>query len=430
MSRPLSPAPGIPPLIPVRQLLHCPAPLDVPAAVGAQWRRFSGKGLGLRPGARVAVAVGSRGIANLPAVVRALVANLKAAGCEPFVTPAMGSHGGGTAEGQTEVLAHRGVTEAAVGAPVRATMDVVDLGRTADGVPLFFDRLAFEADGVVLVNRIKPHTNFTGPTESGLFKMLVVGLGNRQGAENHHRLALIHDQHGLIASAARELLARVPVLAGVALVENQKHETVELRVVHREEIEAVETELLRKARNLVAGLPLDDIDLLIVDQIGKDISGMGLDPNVVGRDVTSPKRHWERPRVTRIFVRDLSPATGGSAPGIGQADFTTERLVARIDFRSTAVNSVTACGPEAARVPLAFPTDREAIEAALLCVRPCAAEEVRVVHIRNTLELDTLWVSPGCLGDLRGRADLRIEGEPRALAFDANGDLLSPFDAP
>jgi hypothetical protein len=411
----------------IHQLFNVPPPVDVLAKVDLEWTRLKER-LDLAPGSSVAVGMGSRGITNLVEVVRAVVTKLKKAGCQPFITPAMGSHGGATAEGQIEVLAIRGITEESVGAPVRATMDVIPKGEL-DGIPLFIDRLAHEADGIVLINRVKPHTNFVGPTESGLIKMIAIGMGNQIGAEHYHRLSMVRDQYTIISSAGKELLKRCRVLFGVCLVENQEHETAVLKMVLPDEIEVMETELLKKARAYMPKLPMDEIDLLIVDEMGKDISGEGIDPNVVGRDVCAygAERPW--PKITRIFVRDLTDASEGSAVGIGQADFTTQRLVDKIDFQVTAINCLTACCPEGGNVPLTYLRDRDAIAAALMTLRPCTVDELRIVHIKNTLELKSLLVSQGCLANLQGKSDLDIGDEDLDLEFDQSGNLISRLTA-
>jgi hypothetical protein len=407
----------------VHQHFHVAPPVDVLAEVDREWSRLKDR-LDLVPGMSIAVGVGSRGITNLTIVVRAVVTKLKEAGCNPFITPAMGSHGGATVEGQIEVLAIRGITEQSVGAPIRATMDVVSMGEI-DGIPLFLDRLAHEADGIVLINRIKPHTNFIGPTESGWIKMIAIGMGNQIGAEHYHRLSLVRDQYHIISTAGKELMKRCPVLFGVGLVENQEHETAIVKMASAVEIEAVETELCTKARAYMPGLPLDEIDLLIVDEMGKDLSGEGIDPNVVGRDVCAYGARRPLPKITRIFVRDLTEGTEGSALGVGQADFTVQRVVDKIDFQVTAINCLTACCPEAGRIPLAYPSDRDAIAAAMMTLRPCSIEDMRIVHIKNTLELKRLLVSQGCVADLEGRPDVDIEDEDLELRFDKEGNLVS-----
>ena len=407
----------------VRQQFDSAPAVDALAEIEREWIRIKDR-LDLSPGSKVAIGVGSRGISNLAIVVRAVAARLKEAGYDPFVTPAMGSHGGATATGQTEVLRLRGITEESVGVPVRASMEVTPMGEV-NGIPLFLDRLACEADGIVLINRVKPHTNFIGPTESGIVKMMAIGLGNQIGAEHYHRLAVIRSQYEIISSAGKALLERSPMLFGVCLLENQAHETARVKIALPAEIESVESELLKTARAWLPTLPVDEIDLLIVDEMGKDISGEGIDPCVVGRDVCAygAERPW--PKVTRIFVRDLTDGSEGSALGIGQADFTTKRLVDKIDFQATLVNCLTACCPESGKIPFAFKTDREALSAALSTLRPCNLEDIRIVHIKNTLELTTLMVSIGCLDFLKDKTDQIISEDDEQLEFDSMGNLIS-----
>ena len=407
----------------IRQRFDAPLAVDVLTEVDREWLGVK-KHLDLAPGSTVAIGVGSRGISNLATVVRAVADKLKKAGHNPFVTPAMGSHGGATPEGQIEVLAARGITEESVGVPVRATMEVEPMGEI-DGIPLFLDRLAHGSDGIVLINRIKPHTNFIGPTESGLIKMMAIGLGNQAGAEHYHRLSVVRSQYEIISTAGKELIKKSRVLFGVGLVENQNHETAKVAMALSRDIEAVETGLLKMARACLPTLPLKEIDFLIVDEMGKDISGEGIDPNVVGRDVLAygVKRPW--PKITRIFVRDLTEGSEGSAVGLSQADFTTRRLVDKIDFPATAINCVTACGPEGGMIPLAFPTDREAIALALKTIRPCNEENIRLVHIKNTMELTSMMVSVGCLASLNKDQVGTIGEEDLELEFDDSGDLIS-----
>ena len=399
--------------------------IELPSSMDRGWQGLKGE-LALQPGAEIAIAVGSRGIANIAEIVRIVVDQLRASGCSPFIVPAMGSHGGATSKGQTSILLGQGLTEDRVGAPIRATMEVESMGEK-DGIPLFLDRFASEADGIVLINRIKPHTNFVGPTESGLMKMIAIGLGNQIGAEHYHRLSVARSQYEIISTAGRELLKRSRVLYGVGIVENQGHQTAIVKMTTADQIESVETELLKKARGCLATLPLDEIDLLIIDEMGKDISGECIDPNVVGRDVCAygAERPW--PRVTRIFVRDLTEASEGSAVGIGQADFTVQRLVDKIDFKATAVNCLTSCCPEAGKVPLTYDNDSEAIAAALVTIRPYELDDVRIVHIKNTLELMNLRVSQGCLCELKTNSNADISEDETELSFDESGNLISPF---
>jgi hypothetical protein len=409
----------------IRQLFSDLPAIDVFSSMEDEWQNLSGK-LNLQPDAKIAIAVGSRGIANLEEIVKFVVTKLRSIGCMPFIVPAMGSHGGATSEGQIRVLEGLGVTESRIGAPIRSVMEVKPLGEVA-GIPLFLDRFAAESDGIVLINRVKPHTNFVGSTESGLLKMIAIGLGNQIGAEHYHRLSVVRSQYEIISSAGRELLKRAPVLFGVALVENQRHETAIAKIALADHIEAVETKLLQKARACLATLPLDEIDLLIIDEMGKNISGECIDPNVVGRDVCAygAERSW--PKVTRIFVRDLTEASEGSAVGIGQADFTVQRLVDKIDFKATAINCLTSCCPEAGKVPLTYANDRDAIAAALVTIRPYDLDDVRIVHIKNTLELLNLRASQGCLDDLKANSHVEIDEDETELSFDHAGNLFSPF---
>jgi hypothetical protein len=416
------------PMLLIRQNFEVPPRLDLEAAIDTEWDRLV-PNLDISPGAQVAVGVGSRGIDNLPLVTRMVVEKLKQAGAKPFVTPAMGSHGGATTEGQIEVLTERGITEHSVGAPLKATMETVSLGTSGEGIPLFLDRLAYEADGIVLINRVKPHTNFIGVTESGVMKMLAIGLGNQKGAEHYHRLSLQRPQYEIISAAARALLGGTKFLFGVALLENQHHQTCALKMAGHEHIEQVESELLKQARALLPGLPVEQVDLLIVDEMGKDISGEGIDPNVVGRDCCAYGARRDTPRITRILVRDLTEATRGSALGIGQADFTLKRLVNKIDFESTAINCQTACCPEAGRVPLAYDNDRQALAAALMTIRPAQADEVGIVYIKNTLELKHMMVSQVYSEQVRNDPALVIEAVGKRLEFDPQGMLKSPFQA-
>ncbi|HQF52689.1 MAG TPA: lactate racemase domain-containing protein [Thermoleophilia bacterium] len=412
----------LPPMLLARQRFVVPDPVDVGAEVRRQWEA-AWSSIGLAPGASVAVAVGSRGIDGLPTVVRAVVDGLKREGCRPFVVPAMGSHGGATAEGQAAVLAERGVTERSVGAPVRAGMEVVQLGEVG-GLPLVMDRLAAAADGVILVNRVKPHTDFVGRFESGLMKMLVIGLGNEVGANGYHRYALDRGLADVVATAGPALLERSRVVLGVAIVENQRHEAAALRLVPAADWERVEPELLEQARGLLPRLPLDEIDVLVVDEMGKDISGAGMDPNVTGRSagwsIARPS-----PRIGRIVMRSLTEATEGNASGMGLVDCASRRMVEQIDLDATVANALASCAPEDGKVPLCFASDREAVAAALGTLRPYTLDDLRLVHIRNTLALDLIELSPGCVSRITAPWTVEVADDAVPLAFDDDGTLQS-----
>lgn len=421
MSQSQAKTPELPLMYKVTQKFQVPPAVDVQTELDREWAAIKDS-LTLAPGAEIAVGVGSRGITNLARVVGGVVAKLKEAGYAPFITPAMGSHGGATAQGQMEVLAARGITEETVGAPVRATMEVVPMGQE-DGIPLFLDRLAHEADGIVLINRIKPHTNFVGRTESGLIKMISIGLGNQIGAEHYHRLSVVRSQYEILSKAGKALIAKSKFLFGVALVENQDHQTCMIRMVKAAQIEEMETEFLKKAKELLPILPVEEIDLLIVDEMGKDISGEGIDPNVVGRDVCAYGAERPFPVITRIFVRELTEASEGSGIGIGQADFATQRLVDKIDFETTAINVLTACCPEAGKIPLTYQADREALAAAFMSLRPYTMEDLRIVWIKNTMELTELMVSQGCLSELTEGVEREVAAQGAVPGFDGQGNL-------
>jgi hypothetical protein len=410
----------------IRQRFDAPRVADVPGAVRAELARIGVREL-IHPGETVAVTAGSRGIANIALIIRTLVEVLKEGGARPFIVPAMGSHGGATAEGQRKIIEGLGITEVSVGAPIRSSMETVELGTTRDGIPLHFDRAAHEADRIAIVNRVKPHTNFSGTIESGLIKMMLIGLGKHVGAATYHRAIVDHSFDHVARAAGPLVLARGRIALGLALLENGYDETAHVEAVLPAGFEEREQALLVLAKQWLPRLPIRRPDLLIVDQMGKNVSGSGMDTNVIGR-----KPHgtadWD-PGVKRLFVRELTPETGGNAYGIGLADFTTARLVRAIDRRATALNCLTASHPAAAAIPIHFETDREAIDAALATVGLAPPERARVVRIENTLRLVELDVSEACRTEVAGRADVEILGAPRPLAFDGENNLL-PFGAP
>ncbi|HSL94903.1 MAG TPA: DUF362 domain-containing protein, partial [Thermoleophilia bacterium] len=370
-----------------------------------------------------ALTAGSRGIRDLAPILRTVATYVRSAGGEPFLVPCMGSHGGATADGQAEVLASLGVTEETVGAPVVSSMDVVTAGESRFGTPVWVARDLAEADAVVVVNRVKPHTDFRGPVESGLVKMLVIGAGKHRGAAEAHRVALRHGFPAVLEEYARLALARLPVIGGVAVIENQRDETAELGVLAAEHLFTRERELLERARRLTLSLPFDEIDCLVVDEMGKDISGAGLDTNVIGRMNSRCGAAAERPRITRIVVRDLTAASHGNAIGIGMADFTTTRLLAAVDREATAVNCITSMGPEDARLPIAFARDVEAVEAAFTTSGAASTAEFSLVWVRNTLALEELLVSTALLPAVTADPSLELLGEPFPFPAGEDGSL-------
>ena len=415
-----------PRMLRVRQNFARTPPVDVRATLA---REFATLKPLLKPGARIAVGVGSRGITNLAGIVRGVIDELRAAGADPFLIPAMGSHGGATAEGQREMLAGYDVTEAAMGVPIRAAMDTREVGRSAEGSPVFCSEEALKADGILLVNRIKPHTDFQGTIGSGLLKMLVIGIGKHAGALAMHRAASRIGHERAIRGMARTILAHAPVLGGVAILENQFHETARIVAVPGAKMEAAEETLLAEARALMPLLPFDEIDLLIIDWLGKNISGAGMDPNVTNRWVQGyigglMRENRSAPFISRIFVRDLTPESHGNAIGIGLADVTTTRLVRAMDLRATNINALTALTPQTAKIPIAFDTDREAIErtmASLALDQP--AREARVVRIESTLAVAEMDVSEALWPDVKSRPGLSVVGPAREMEFESSGNL-------
>ena len=397
----------------------------LPDVTGAVREALGRAALPVRPGQSVALTAGSRGIVNIDVVVRATVDYLKALGAEPFIIPAMGSHGGGTAEGQRSVLAHYGVTEAAMGCPIRATMDVVQIGEVL-GLPIWLDRYAAEAEWIGVINRVKPHTGFAGEIGSGLLKMMTIGMGKHRGAVQAHRASIRLGYETMITALGREMLKVARVAFGLGVVDNGYDETALVRAFLPGDLEAGERELLRLAKAWMAKLPFDAIDLLIVDEIGKDVSGTGMDTNVIGRHATFFERPFTTPKVTFIVACDLTANTHGNANGIGLADFTTRRLADQIDWEPTYVNALTACSPAGPKLPAVLDTARDAIGVALACLGLERPEEARVVRIRNTLRLGEVEVSEAFLPELGARPDLVRLGDPAPLAFDPDG-ALSPF---
>ena len=415
----------LPRFLRVRQNFPRPAPLDLRATLTAEFQKLRPR---LKPGAKVAVGVGSRGITNLKAIIAEVLALLRSAGAEPFIFPAMGSHGGATPEGQREILASYDLTEASMGTPINASLEVRQIGETADGKPVWCSIEALAADGILLVNRVKPHTDFSGDIGSGLLKMAVVGLGKRTGAAAMHLAASELGHERAIRTMAGVLIRETPLLGGFAILENQFHETAKIVVLTRDEMEKSEDALLVEARRLMPLLPFDEIDLLIVDRIGKNISGTGMDPNVIMRSIdgySSLLRRDGRPSpfIRRIFVRDLTPETHGNAIGIGLADLTTTRLARTMDPRITFLNSMTALTPQSAKLPVYFDTDREAIERALASLPLADTAAAKIVRIADTLSVAEMEISEALWPEIRSRPEISKLDELRELNFDNGGNL-------
>lgn len=394
---------------------------DVAAAVADEMLRFKGT---INRGDSIAIAVGSRGIANLSGIVRTIVDFVKGRGADVFIVPAMGSHGGATGEGQREVLAGYGITEERMGAPVVSSMDVVELESDGSPLRLFMDKAAHGADGVILVNRVKPHTDYHGRYESGLVKMCVVGLGKRQQASEIHARG-IYGLRELLAPAAERILATGHIIGGVAIVENARDETMLVQALEAGEFLQKEPDLLRIATDNMPLLPAGDIDVLVIDRIGKDISGVGIDPNVIGRIGIRGVSDPDFPRIAAIVALDLTEASHGNALGMGLADVTTRRLYEKIDFADTYANVYTSTFLERAKIPVVAETDRKAVDFALQSARVLERGKERIMRIRDTLHLEELYVSDALLAELRERDDVEVLGEA-APPFDDEG-AITPF---
>jgi len=375
----------------------------------------------IKPGMEIAIAVGSRGLDRLVEITAVTVQFLKDAGAKPFIVPSMGSHGGATAEGQREVLAHLGVTEETVQCEIRSSMEVVQLGTLPNGLPVYVDKYASEADGIVVINRIKPHTAFRGPVESGIMKMISIGLGKQKGAEACHQLGFKYMAEN-VPAMAKMIMEKKPVLFGVASVENAFDKVAFIDALTTEEIIAQEPALQEKAKSLLPKLFFDQIDVLVIDQIGKNISGDGMDPNITGRYPT-PYAHGG-PDVNKMVVLDLTPQTEGNANGVGTADFTTQRLVDKMDLEVTYANGLTSTVVAPTKIATTLPNDMQCIQAAIKTCNILDFEVVKLVRIHNTLEISEIEVSEALLEYVKQHPQMEVIEGPNNFSFNEEGNLL------
>ncbi len=390
---------------------------EIPDVALAVRQAFSAVASTIKPGQRVCLTAGSRGIDRIAEVLAACVVEVRRLGADPFIIPAMGSHGGATAEGQLEVLASYGITAETMGCEIRSSMETVQLGTVEEGIPVFIDRNAYEgADVIIPINRVKPHTDFHGPVESGLLKMIAIGLGKQKGADTFHAQGFAVF-HRLIPAVGRYTLSKVNIPFGLALVENGHARLAHIEAVPAERIWEREQELVQEARRRMARLPLESIDVLVLDYIGKDISGLGMDSNVVGRYYTGPT--GTGPDVQRIVVRDLTPATEGNAVGIGMADVVLQQAVDKMDQHKTYMNCITAKTPEGARVALTVQTDREALAVALACCLKVQNETAKVVRITDTKHLERFYASESLLPQLLATGACEVLEPLHPIRFDA-----------
>jgi hypothetical protein len=411
----------LPPLARVRQSIPQPQVKDIPGTI----RRLvleSRLRERVPAGGTVAVGIGSRGVTGIAGMARAAVDTLKEIGYKPFIVAAMGSHGGATAEGQRALLAGYGVSEQAMGVAVKTDMETVVLGTNPVGLPIYFDRNAHKADGIVLINRVKPHTDFRAAHESGVLKMLVIGLGKREGASQVHKLGL-RGVKEVLPAVGRFLVENTKFALGLAVLENAHDVPAEIVPLEPETILQVEPGLLEKARGLMGRLPFDQIDVLIVGELGKNYSGAGMDPNVIGRLMVETQPDFDKPSITRLAVLDVSDESHGNIVGVGFADLTTERLVSRLDPEAFRINVLTACFLERARIPITLSTDRDVIEQALETCWRIDPAEARMVVIPNTLEVETMWVSSPFEEEVRAHPHLTRETEYLPMPISPSGTL-------
>jgi hypothetical protein len=413
-------------MIRIRQHFEAPTVQDIPQEIINQVKNLN-LGKRVTAGGSVAVACSSRGIANYSAIIQATVASLQDAGLKPFIFPAMGSHGASTADGQKKVLENYGISEENMGAPVWSSLDVVQIDETEDSIPVYIDKFASEADYIVPINRIKSHTEFEHSIESGLMKMTAIGMGKQKGASICHQGIMVHGYPRVILSVARKVLETGKILFGVGIIENGYGQTARIGVMGPEELEEKEEELLMLAKRLSASLPINEADVLIIDEMGKDISGTGFDTKVVGR-ILMPLVAEEpmSPKVKRIVVCNLTKNTEGNADGIGLADFVTKRLVDKIDMEALRINAITGAEPEHARIPLALENDREAIDVAIKSVGLIPVADLKIMRIKNTMNLEYIDVSESYSNAFTKRTDIEIVSGPFPIAFDEKGNL-PPF---
>ena len=414
-------------LVRVRQNFPRRALPDVAAAVrqtleAAAWTRT------VKPGSRIAIGAGSRGIQNIAVIVKAAVDFWKSRGCDPFIIPVMGSHGAATAEGQADVLHHYGITEERMGAPIVSSLDVVKVGTTPEGIEVSMDRNAFESDGVMLCSRVKWHTDFEGGLESGVHKMMAIGLGKWAGAKRYHTWALKVGMEPVIRSVGAVVLETGKMLGGLAILEDAWHNTAEVHALGVDRMVAEEEALLARTKSWKANIPVKAVDLLIVDEMGKNFSGAGMDTKVINRSVDGPN-HWTGvPAIQRVFVRNISDMSYGNAIGIGFADITTDRLVEQIDYNATWINGLTSSTTQPGATPMHFASDRECIERILPTCGNLDVNDCTIVWIPNSMDLAECLISENLLPEVRQNPEIEVLSEPEELEFDSRGNLLPAFE--
>lgn len=408
--------PALPELYRIRQHFLSPEVPDVRAAVSSEIKKLELHKT-IKPGQTVALTAGSRGIKFIDTITRQVIDELKLIGAVPFIVPAMGSHGGATAEGQKALLSRYGITEETMGCEIRSSMETVVIGETTLGTKVYLDRFASEADHIGIINRVKPHTKLSGTIESGLLKMCLIGLGKREGARTYHRAADTHSWMEIVNSVSDMFIEKAPVAFGLAILQNPLETIGKIQAIKPGDFSSREPELLKEAAGMMASLPFSDADILIVDEMGKEISGTGMDTNITGRKEGSTLK------ITRVFVRDLTALTKGNAQGIGLADFTTRRLVDKIDFNALYVNALTAYRTDSCKVPMTFENDSDALRTAMEMAGIENPAEYRIMWIKNTLELEELIISEAYLERLKDNKYVEIIEGPFTPVFDKEGNF-------
>ena len=414
----------LPKFVRVEQALSLETVDNIETIITEEFKKFADIDL---KGKSIAIGVGSRGIKQQLQVVQAVIAELKAVGAEPFIIPTMGSHGGGSVKGQIGVLTSYGFTEDKMGVPIRASMDVIELDQLANGTPVCCDKMASEAEYIIACGRVKPHTDFRGPHESGLVKMLAIGLAKHTGATALHFNGFDNFKE-MVPEAARKFLGKANILFGIAMVENSLENLRHLELVAPKDFMERDAELLKLAKISIPQLMINEIDVLVVDEIGKNISGAGMDPNVTNRTGTDMKGFNLGPKIGRIFVRDLTPVTEGNATGIGNADVTTQKVLAQMDWTKTYVNIVTAGVLDGGKMPLIANTDRDAVGIAIRGCPGVVSEKARIVRISNTLEMTHIWVSETLIDEVNANPKLTVIGKPFEAEFGEDGALMGDIE--
>lgn len=409
----------IPRIIEARQIFPRPLVGDIREEL---YKELESKKLltNIKKGQKIAITAGSRGIANFPLILREIVIHLRAAGADPFIVPAMGSHGGATADGQLNMLIKMGITKEYIGAPIKSSMEVVQIGSTHNGLPVYLDKFAHEADGIVVVNRIKLHTSFRGRYESGLMKMLVIGLGKQKGAETCHGMGFGGMAEN-IPAIGRVILEKKNIPFAIGIIENAYDETAKIAVLRKEEIEEEEPLLLNESKKYKGKINFDKFDVLIINEIGKNISGTGMDTNVVGRYHTAYASGG--PKISKMAILDLTEKTQGNANGIGIVDFTTSKVLKKMKFDQTYPNAITSTVPDSVKIPMVLDNDRAAILAAIKTSNIEDKNKVKLIIIKNTKELDRIYISESLVSEARSKENIQLIGEPREIEFDEKGNI-------